>query len=295
MASERQATVAARQTAAAGFKAAFPRQINAWRANIDLAAIEEIALGGQLSAVLTAPSMKFDILSDAMQAEADLLLSAGLRAGANLAPRFASVTLTPPAGFLQLATESYIADKGAALVKLIDDGARAGLVESISAITRGELTAGEAALRIGRQAGFTPRNVISLNNFEAGLAEAFTLGDEVLTDDALRLIDQRVSSYEDRILRRRGALIASTETQAALHAGERAYWEAALDSDGTPIERANVTKVWRIVGAEVCPICLGIPVSPVGFDEFFVSDTTWTGMHPPAHPQCKCYVEYRAD
>lgn len=292
MASERAATITSRNAAASSFKEAFPRTMNAWRANIVIAELEEIA-GGVLTPELIAPAMHFDLLAEAMEVEADALLSAGLSAGADLAPRFASVSLFPPADFLTLASEKYIADNGARLVSLIDDGARAGLQQSISAIVRGDLTAGEAAIRIGRQAGFTARNVVSINNFEASLAEQFVFGDAPLTDAALRAIDQRVTAYETRILKHRGDLIASTETQAAIHAGEREYWAAALDADGAVVTRSNVTKVWHIVGAEVCPICLGIPVDGVGFDDFFVSASDWTGMHPPAHARCKCYVEYR--
>lgn len=293
MPSERQATVAVRRSAAAGFTAEFPLTINAWRAQIDLAALEELVAGGALTAEAANAAMRFGVLSDAMAIEVDDLLAGGLAAGARLAPRFASVPLSPLPGFLEVATERYIAENGAALVQLIDDGARAGLQESIAAIVRGDLTPGAAALKIGRQAGLTALNVTAVNNFEAGLAEAFVFGDEPLTDAALRTIDQRVSAYEERILRNRGALIASTETQAALHAGEREFWAASLDSDASLIGRQDVEKIWHIVGSNVCPICLSIPADAAGFDEFFVSGAGWIGLHPPAHPLCKCYVEYR--
>ncbi len=292
MATERQATVAARQTAAAAFIAEFPRMVNSWRSSIDLAAIEELGIIG-LTPELVAPSMRFDLLTDAMTIEADDLLRSGVAAGARLAPRFAGVTLAPQPGYLELAIERYVGDRGAALVSLIDDGARAGLQQSIAGLLRGDLEAGEAALKIGRQAGFTARNVVSINNFEAGLAEAFVFGDEVLTDAALLQIDHRVAAYEERILRQRGTLIASTETQFALNAGEREYWAASLDADGSLITRQDVQKLWHIVGSDVCEICLSIPVVPVGFDEFFVSAAGWMGLHAPAHPLCKCYVEYR--
>ncbi len=194
---------------------------------------------------------------------------------------------------ISLATEGALAaieQQAATAVVGITERTQQGIRAILSLGVTDAIPPVEVARRIGDLAGLLPNQVRAVENFRRATFRRLVPVPEALTPHVQRVIDEEVSRYRDRLLLFRGRTIAETETQAAITAGERAFWDQAVAEGYAAAE--DVFKTWRTVqDRDVCPHCEPLHGQIVPYGEVF-----FTGLGPkvgpPAHPRCRCYVEY---
>lgn len=92
--------------------------------------------------------------------------------------------------------------------------------------------------------------------------------------------------YAEKLVAKRGTVIARTEILRASNVGRRLAWDQAIDR--RLLDPATARKEWIIAGG-ACEICDPVGGEQVAIDEFF---STGVDM-PPAHPQCRCTAVVR--
>jgi len=91
--------------------------------------------------------------------------------------------------------------------------------------------------------------------------------------------------YAGRQHRYRAQMIARTELSAAYNRGA---YSAVKEAQSAGLI-GDVVKVWRTAGdSRVCAVCSGLDGERVNEDSMFSGG----GFLPPAHPHCRCCVEY---
>jgi hypothetical protein len=173
--------------------------------------------------------------------------------------------------------ESEIA---AALILVLDSES------GVAAAVRGELAAvyAEAMRSVAADRGWQlPDADVDREAEEWAAAYAVTLGREVAktTRDWI----ERGGDRESVISAERAENIAITEVTRAITAGELGAIALAL---ALAILDEEPERVWNTeADARVCPVCRPLHRKP---------ETVWRGTAPggpPAHPRCRCWLEYR--
>lgn len=218
-------------------------------------------------------------------------LEGALESGVHVGLRFAPPVLGNVP--LTLATDAAIAhvERQAASAALgLTQGTQAGIRQVIVAGLGDGIAPVEVARRVGDLAGLLPRQVTAVENFRAGMVKRLVPVPEALTPQVQRVIDQEVAKFRDRQLLMRGRMIAETETQFAITAGEQAFWNQAV-SEGA-VDAELVFKTWRtVLDSKVCHICEPLHGQVVPFGETFFT-LVGARIGPPAHPRCRCYIEW---
>lgn len=187
---------------------------------------------------------------------------------------------------------SFMRREGAERVVRVSEAVRTDLRRIAGRALAQNLSPGVAAEQIGQSAGLLPSQERRLRAFEERLIAARLPDPERATARARRTIAQDVERYRNRLLRERGNLILETETQTAIQHGERAFYEDAVYRG--EIDRATLSRTWfTVLDADVCPTCEPLHGVTKPFDEVFAS-RRFRGESPPAHPRCRCYLEYEA-
>lgn len=198
---------------------------------------------------------------------------------------------------------------GAKNIRQVTDQLR-GLVREVTTqgIQLGEGPAATARVLRG-SLGLTARQRQAVVNYRRYLEE----GDPVVLERALRdrrhdpllrrmlegkvtlskdQIDAQVAAYERRYLKYRAETIARTEALNALHLGNQAAWQQAVDRGMV----RSVLGFWHVARDErTCPVCAPVPrMNPNGVP-FGGQFATPTGLvsGPTLHPDCRCVVFYR--
>lgn len=178
---------------------------------------------------------------------------------------------------------------------------------SIDRTLREDIPANEAIRRISRNVGLTEQQQSSLARFEERLIRQRLPSPEadvtVFVEDpadqqrligrqAVReTIQQDVENARRRMIRERSQTILETEMQTAIQEGERQFYEEAI-AEGQ-INRDFLEKRWfTVLDDRVCAICEPLHGKVLEFDEDF-SSGPFSGLHPPAHPRCRCFIEYK--
>lgn len=178
---------------------------------------------------------------------------------------------------------------------------------SIERTLREDIPPNEAVRRISRNVGLTDQQQSSLSRFEERLIRQRLPSPEadvtVFVEDpadqqrligrqAVReTIQQDVENARARMIRERSQTILETEMQTAIQEGERQFYEQAA-AEGQ-IDTDFLEKRWfTVLDDRVCVICEPLHGKVLEFDEDF-SSGRFSGLHPPAHPRCRCFLEYK--
>ncbi len=286
---ERNANRRAREAIAAELEADFERTFAIFREGIDTAGIEAGVRSGNLATVQQA--IGIERAEGRLASEVLNRLLEAVDSGAQLGLRFAPPQLSGvPVELVTEASIGFVEQHGGALIEGITERTRAGVQRALSDALIDQISPTEAAARIGDLVGLRPDQVRAVNRFRANLEAQLIPVPEAETALVRDLIERRVTEESRRQLRARGRLIGDTEVQNAIQEGERTFWRVAGDEGA--VDLALVTKTWRTAndGRRVCPICMPMHGQEVGQADSFSSPAGWTGIGPPAHPRCRCYI-----
>lgn len=188
---------------------------------------------------------------------------------------------------------NWVRGPGAERIVQVTRGNKRQISRSIDAALRDNLSPTAAANRITREIGLTDQGAASLRNFEAGLIRQRIPSPEADTQLVRETIAQDVERRRDLLIRRRSRTILETEMQTAIQTGERQFYEEAA-AEGQ-IDPDLMEKRWfTVLDGRVCAICEPLHGKVVGFNDSF-SSGRFSGLHPPAHPNCRCFLEYKPD
>lgn len=187
----------------------------------------------------------------------------------------------------------WIASEGANRIRDLTASATQQIRESVAEALRDEISTEEAAQRISRQIGLSARDARALRNFEAEQVRILIPTPEADTQLVRETIAISVERRRDRLLRNRSRLIAETEMQEAIQQGEETFWREAIKTE--QVDEALLVKTWFTVQDDrVCPICEPLHGVTIRFADNFVSTggAGFIGPRPPAHPRCRCFLEF---
>lgn len=226
-------------------------------------------------------------------------LGAGIEAGASIGRRFGREVGRVEKQLPQVSNElarqastAFVEANALELATQITATNERALRQQLIRVINSEVSIEGKALQIGELAGLDPRKAAAVRNFEARLVEQ-----GVAPSSRAR----QVMRFRNRQLRVRGAEVAQTNVQVAIQQGERAFWEVAVQQGD--VGRESIRKVWRTQGDDdVCPICEPLDGQVVGFDTSYsaqrpnaegrIIESTLV-REPPAHVQCRCFIEYQ--
>ena len=183
----------------------------------------------------------------------------------------------------------------------------AGLITNIGEETRAEVkmilwngqqenwTAAQIARHIRPCIGLTQSDAAANARYQQSVYDSLRKAHPRMTEaSAAKKAQDAALKYAARQHRARADMIANTELAFAYNRGENMSIRNAM-RDGL---MGPCVKIWRTAGAErVCPRCGALNGKEIGFDESFdiKGKELFPGMHetPPAHPRCRCVVQYR--
>jgi len=286
---ERVANATARARASRALERELADILVSFREAITIEQAEAAVFAGNARVIVNAAAP--NILEAQLVAAMGESLEEALEAGARIGMRFAPPTLAGVSpGLATEAAVAFVERQGASAVLGITQGTQAGIQEVLTLALQDQIAPVRAAQWIGDLAGLTPRQVRAVDNFRKATTARLVPVEEALTPQVQRVIDLEVDRYRDRQLLLRGRTIAETETQAAITRGEQAFWDQAV-SEGA-VDAEDVFKTWRtVLDSHVCRICEPIHGQTVPYGETFIT-AAGTKIGPPAHPRCRCYIEY---
>lgn len=224
-----------------------------------------------------------EFLADEMALYIEVVLvpawSAGIEAGRILTPLVARGALTPST------VDAWLLDRQATLELQFTKQQAMTITRLVRFFTLEHPLTAQSLARVLRPAiAFTDRQARTLTTQYIAAVE------DGLTGDSLQL---RLTQAAIRAQTVRAQRIARTELAAAHNAGIQLTMQDAVTAQVFPGE---VERVWRTQRDErVCPICgpLDGEVVDMGQDFTSTGGRGFTGIIPPAHPQCRCVVIYR--
>lgn len=191
--------------------------------------------------------------------------------------------------------QKWIEDHCAAFVTNMADEARGAIKTILWRGQQEEWTPAVIAQHIRPVIGQTRPDAIAIDNYHRNMLKTLREAHPRTADEKL------VARAEDMTLkyaalkhRQRADMIANTELAYAYNRGAHESVRAAMKRG----LMGPVEKVWLTAGTErVCQHCAGLNGKVVGFDDNFdiPGRILFAGMHetPPAHPRCRCVVQYR--
>lgn len=191
--------------------------------------------------------------------------------------------------------QKWIEDHCAAFVTNMADEARGAIKTILWRGQQEEWTPAVIAQHIRPVIGQTRPDAIAIDNYHRNMLKTLREAHPRTADEKL------VARAEDMTLkyaalkhRQRADMIANTELAYAYNRGAHESVRAAMKRG----LMGPVEKVWLTAGTErVCQHCAGLNGKVVGFDDNFdiPGRILFDGMHetPPAHPRCRCVVQYR--
>lgn len=290
---ERTANKVTREQLAEGVARRITNEFDGIRQNINLGRLEGMIGRGVQGLDEIFVELGFPEALEPIDADLRAAIVEGVQAGSKLGEEFSDldgVDIDPER--IQQAALQFVAEEGVERIAGINANTQQAVRATISEFLATDLTPQAAAMRIGRSVGLTPRDARALSNFEAQLVQQRIgrIGPEADTQLVRETIARDVERYRDRLLNARGMSIAETEIQNAIQHGERAFWEEALVTGQAEV--APEKQWWTVNDARVCPICEPLHKEKAAFNESFQSPLGWSGLRPPAHPRCRCYVKY---
>jgi hypothetical protein len=166
---------------------------------------------------------------------------------------------------------------GAKLVKGLEQSAKGVIKELVAKGTENGTTVAQTARLLRGSIGLTERQAKAVTNYRAELIA------KGKTPDAA---SKTAGNYATQLLNKRAKTIAVTETQTAVHRGQREAWEQAADKG--LIDRDKTSRTW-VCDPDACDECEPYDDTSVDFsDEFDDGD-------PPLHPMCRCNIRLEFD
>lgn len=241
------------------------------------------ATGDALSDTL--PPMYLSLLTAGGDAEAEALLSRGLR----LAKRS---DLPPPFRFDKTnpAALEWARNRSGELIKEISDETRKSVREVLRQAFQDQgFPPRETARLLRGTIGLTSKQAAAVTSFRTRLIE--NPGKIVHAGSMFRVqvpkkgmpsdrLDRLVARYQERLERSRALTIARTETIASANVGQYQMWQQQIAAGNL---NENPVRVW-IASINACPICVALDGTEAALQENFAGGI----QYPPAHPRCRC-------
>lgn len=191
---------------------------------------------------------------------------------------------------------NWVKDHGAEFVTNIS----AEQKSAVSALIARAYSKGESAEELSRAIrpciGLTQRQAIANANYYDHVKESLLKNNPGMKDaTAAKKAQEAAAKYAAQQHRYRANMIAETEMAFAYQHGE---YEAVKMAQAQGL-MGVVEKVWSTAYDDgVCDICNGLEGQTIGIDDDFnfkLNKLLFQGQRltPPAHPQCRCAVEYR--
>ena len=299
---ERAANLQARQTLADGLEPIFAELFESLGIDVQDALNAQVEQG----LPLTLPVGAFDRFDDDLATQLLQALNEAIRVGSTVGARFTGVEgLAVDSALIQQGAEAWILNVGADRVVQISNQTKDGLRSAIGRVATDAISPEDAAQRIGQQTGLTRFQaqavdrererlfdqrvrIISRDRFPdtARGQERF----EAAVATAQRGVETEVERFRDRKIRERGRTIVEHEMQVAVQEGERQFYEIAIREG--EVDVGLILKRWFTVRDDrVCRICEPLHGQIAKFDDSF-SSLSFTGLMPPAHIKCRCFIEY---
>lgn len=245
---------------------------------------------------LTAGLIPLEALNNEIDAAVLNAYEEAIQDGAALGLRVAGAPgITVDAEAITAAAQRWTATTGAERLATL---VRPNTVDTVTGVLQqaiaGDLTPNAAARRMSDVIGLSPRDAKALANFEARLLRQRIPIPAADTALVRATIAEDVERFRNRKISERARRIASTEMQEAIHEGERQFWVQAAERG--EVNRSQMRKRWFTVQDDrVCPICEPMHGQIQKFDDNFHGGEGWQGGRPPAHLQCRCFLEISAD
>lgn len=306
---ERRENLEAREALVARLAPALVDVFDDWRVGVDQGRLEATISSGLLT--VDSAVLGIDGLEVAMAEAISPHLEDAIAAGGQIGLRFSGVEgvdIDPQR--ITIAGRAWLEfGDGAARVTRVTQDTKRTVGMIVSDVLGDAISPSQAAKDIGRAVGLTPIQANALRRFEAAqIAALVDPADRALAQavvgprgglGVLRGVDTQlareavgvnVERYRDRLLRQRGTLIAETEVQNAILEGETLFWQESIRAG--LVEEDTLEKTWFTVqDARVCQICAPLHGKTIPFTDSF-SSLGFTGLGPPAHPRCRCYLTY---
>ena len=193
------------------------------------------------------------------------------------------------------AVQSWIRERTAGLITNIGEETRAAIKMILWKGQQENWTAAQIARHIRPCIGLTKSDAAANARYQRSVYDSLRKAHPRMTEaSAAKKAQDAALKYAARQHRARADMIANTELAFAYNRGENMSIRNAM-RDGL---MGPCVKIWRTAGAErVCPRCGALNGKEIGFDESFdiKGKEMFPGMHetPPAHPRCRCVVQYR--
>jgi hypothetical protein len=288
---ERAANRRARERVAGALAGDLVEAVSTMQQGIDFAGIaESIAAGGDVAAVEQAIGL--GRLQGTMSARVLDRMNEAIAEGANIGLRFSAPALEGVSPLLvNEAAAGWVEQHALSAIQGLNERTQAGIRRALLDQLSDQVSPTRAAARIGDMVGLTEQQSVTLNRFRQQLERQLIPVAEAETVLVRETIEARVKARSQQLLRQRGATIAETEIQTAIQQGERTFWQVAGDEGAVDLEQ--VVKTWFTVDdGDVCEICMPMHGLEAKESEPFESPEGWIGDGPPAHPRCRCYLEY---
>ena len=193
------------------------------------------------------------------------------------------------------AVQSWIRERTAGLITNIGEETRAAIKMILWKGQQENWTAAQIARHIRPCIGLTKSDAAANARYQQSVYDSLRKAHPRMTEaSAAKKAQDAALKYAARQHRARADMIANTELAFAYNRGENMSIRNAM-RDGL---MGPCVKIWRTAGAErVCPRCGALNGKEIGFDESFdiKGKEMFPGMHetPPAHPRCRCVVQYK--
>lgn len=191
--------------------------------------------------------------------------------------------------------QNWIRERTAGFITNIGEETRAAVKTILWKGQQENWTADQIARYIRPCIGLTKSDAAANARYQQSVYDSFLKAHPRMTEASAAKKAQEVAlKYAARQHRARADMIANTELAYAYNRGENMSIRRAM-RDGL---MGPCVKIWRTAGSErVCPHCGALDGKEIGFDDSFdiVGKELFPGMHetPPAHPRCRCVVQYK--
>lgn len=288
---ERQTNLAAREALVDGLAPILEDLIDDFRLNVDDELRGRLAAGGLRIGV---PNEALAAHQAAMRDQLTQAFTDAIERGGQIGMRFGGSAVSGvPVDLVTTTARNWIDSQGADRINDILGREVTAVRRAVNDVLADQISFGEASDRISQVVGLSARDARALRNFEQSRIRSLIRTPEANTQFVRETIAQEVEAKRRALVRNRARAIAETEMQNAIQEGELRFWDAAVASG--EVEESKVGKRWFTVQDDrVCPICRPLHETIVPLKSSF-SSLGFTGLRPPAHVFCRCYMQFATD
>ena len=287
---ERQTNLAAREALVDGLAGTLEELIDDFRLNADSEMRGRLAGGLRLGV----PEEALAAHQASMRDQLTQAFTDAIERGGQIGMRFGGSAVSGvPVDLVTTTARNWISSQGADRINDILGREVTAVRRAVNDALADQISFGQASDRIAQVVGLSPRDARALRNFEQSRIRSLIRTPDANTQFVRETIAQEVEAKRRALLRNRARTIAETEMQEAIQEGELRFWDAAIASG--EVEESKVGKRWFTVDDDdVCPICRPLHLVVVPLKSSW-SSLGFTGMRPPAHVRCRCYMQFATD